>query len=95
MTYANGNSCPGLGQTEKCGRFKPVNGIPNFPSIIFLLWMICLMYFQGCYVNIDEFKSQINVLSTLTGDRKPVKGVGNQCWLSCSKRWYPIKKKSV
>lgn len=39
---------------------------------------------QGCYVNIDEFKSRINVLSTLTGNQKPVKNVGNQCWTMVS-----------
>jgi hypothetical protein len=25
--YDVGNPSPGLGQTQKCGRFKPVNGI--------------------------------------------------------------------
>jgi len=28
MTYDVGNLGPGLGQAQKCGRFKPVNGIP-------------------------------------------------------------------
>jgi len=29
MTYDVGNPCTGLGQTQKCGRVKPVNGIPT------------------------------------------------------------------
>ena len=29
MTYDIGNPGPGLGQAHKCGRVKPVNGIPT------------------------------------------------------------------
>jgi hypothetical protein len=29
MTYANGIPVLVLGQAQKCGRIKPVNGIPN------------------------------------------------------------------
>ena len=29
MTYDIGNPGPGLGQAHKCGRAKPVNGIPT------------------------------------------------------------------
>jgi len=29
MTYDVGNSGPDLGQAQKCGRVKPVNGIPT------------------------------------------------------------------
>jgi len=29
MTYAVGKQYPGFGQTLKCGRVKPVNGIPT------------------------------------------------------------------
>ena len=28
MTYDTGNPGPGLGQAQKCGRIKPVTGIP-------------------------------------------------------------------
>jgi hypothetical protein len=31
MTYDVGNPGPGLGQTQKCGRVRPVNGIPTIP----------------------------------------------------------------
>ena len=31
-TYDVGNPGPGLGQAHKCGRVKPVNGIPILPS---------------------------------------------------------------
>jgi hypothetical protein len=29
MTYDVGNPGPGLGQAQKCGRVRQVNGIPN------------------------------------------------------------------
>jgi hypothetical protein len=32
MTYAVGNPGPGLGQTQKCGEVKLVNGIPTLIS---------------------------------------------------------------
>jgi hypothetical protein len=32
MSYDIVNSDPGLGQTQQCGRVKPVNGMPNLPS---------------------------------------------------------------
>jgi hypothetical protein len=32
MTYDAGNPDPGFIQAHKHGRFKPVNGIPTFPS---------------------------------------------------------------
>jgi hypothetical protein len=32
MTYDVGNPDPGLGQAQKCGRVKPVNGIPTLLS---------------------------------------------------------------
>ena len=31
MTYDVGNLGPGLGQAQKCGRVKSVNGIPSQP----------------------------------------------------------------
>jgi hypothetical protein len=31
MTNDFGSPDPGLGQTQKCGRFKPVNGTPTLP----------------------------------------------------------------
>jgi hypothetical protein len=31
-TYDFGNPSPDLGQTQKCGRVKLVNGIPTLPS---------------------------------------------------------------
>jgi len=34
MTYDIGNPVPGLGQTQKCGRVKPINGIPTLPLLI-------------------------------------------------------------
>jgi len=34
MTYDIGNPGPGLGQTQKCGRVKPINGIPTLPLLI-------------------------------------------------------------
>ncbi|KAK3093261.1 hypothetical protein FSP39_013394 [Pinctada imbricata] len=37
-------------------------------------------HLQGCYVNIDEFKSKVYVLSNQLGDKEPIKRVGNQCW---------------
>ncbi|CAG2243358.1 BBOX1 [Mytilus edulis] len=37
----------------------------------------------GCYINIDEFKSQVKVLCKLSGDHRPVKPVGNGCWITC------------
>ncbi|XP_071175708.1 2-(trimethylamino)ethylphosphonate dioxygenase-like isoform X2 [Mytilus edulis] len=40
-------------------------------------------YLQGCYINIDEFKSQVKVLCKLSGDHRPVKPVGNGCWITC------------
>lgn len=33
MTYEVRNPAPGLGQVQKCGRVKSVNGIPTFPSV--------------------------------------------------------------
>ena len=33
-TYDIGNLGPGLGQAQKCGRVKPVNGIPTLPLLI-------------------------------------------------------------
>jgi len=33
MAYDVGNPVPGLGQAQKCGRVKPVNGIPNLPPL--------------------------------------------------------------
>ena len=38
--------------------------------------IVCL--FQGCYINIDEFKSRVDVLSHLVGDGEPSKNVMNQ-----------------
>ncbi|GFO12021.1 gamma-butyrobetaine dioxygenase-like isoform x1 [Plakobranchus ocellatus] len=35
---------------------------------------------KGCYVNIDFFKSQIQVLNNLVGDGRLAKRVGNQCF---------------
>ncbi|XP_033734100.1 LOW QUALITY PROTEIN: gamma-butyrobetaine dioxygenase-like [Pecten maximus] len=35
---------------------------------------------QGCYLNIDEYKSKLAVLAHLHGDDEEVKHVGNQCW---------------
>lgn len=35
---------------------------------------------RGCYLNIDIFKSQIQVLHNLEGDGRHAKRVGNQCW---------------
>ncbi|XP_060077623.1 gamma-butyrobetaine dioxygenase-like [Ylistrum balloti] len=35
---------------------------------------------QGCYLNIDEYKSKLAVLAHLLEDNQPVKHVGNQCW---------------
>jgi hypothetical protein len=32
MTYDAGNPDPSFIQAHKCGRFKPVNGTPTFPS---------------------------------------------------------------
>ena len=29
ITYGIGNSGPGLGQAQQCGRVKPINGIPT------------------------------------------------------------------
>lgn len=37
-------------------------------------------HFQGCYVNIDAYKSKIHVLAKQLGDKTSVKHVGNQCW---------------
>jgi len=34
MIYDAGNPGFGLGQVQKCGRFKPVNGIPTLPLLI-------------------------------------------------------------
>ena len=34
MTYDVGNPGPGLGEAQKCGRFKLVNGDPNPPLLI-------------------------------------------------------------
>lgn len=39
-----------------------------------------LRRFKGCYLNIDIFKSQVQVLHNLLGDGRLVKRVGNQCW---------------
>ncbi|CAC5358675.1 E1.14.11.1 [Mytilus coruscus] len=36
----------------------------------------------GCYINIDEFKSQVKVLCKLSGDNGPIKPVGNGCWIT-------------
>ena len=33
MAYDVGNPVPGLGQAQKCGRVKPVNGIPTLLKI--------------------------------------------------------------
>jgi hypothetical protein len=33
MAYGIGNPGPGFGQETKCGRVKPVNGIPTFLSL--------------------------------------------------------------
>ena len=42
MTFDVGNPAPGLGQAQKCGRIKRVNGIPTFHDIIFkILLYIC------------------------------------------------------
>ncbi|GFR68307.1 gamma-butyrobetaine dioxygenase-like isoform X1 [Elysia marginata] len=35
---------------------------------------------RGCYLNIDIFKSQVQVLHNLEGDGRLAKRVGNQCW---------------
>ncbi|KAL8588863.1 hypothetical protein ACOMHN_051457 [Nucella lapillus] len=37
-------------------------------------------HLKGCYLNIDHFKSQVNVYSRLHGEGKPAKRVGNQDW---------------
>ncbi|XP_066281998.1 probable gamma-butyrobetaine dioxygenase isoform X3 [Branchiostoma lanceolatum] len=34
-------------------------------------------HLQGCYINIDEFKNQVQVLSTLVGDGSEARRVGN------------------
>ena len=34
MTYTGGNPGPGLGQAQKCGGVKPVNGFPTLPFLI-------------------------------------------------------------
>ncbi|XP_069117163.1 gamma-butyrobetaine dioxygenase-like isoform X3 [Argopecten irradians] len=35
---------------------------------------------QGCYLNIDEYKSKLAVLAHLHGEEEQLKHVGNQCW---------------
>ncbi|XP_070180244.1 gamma-butyrobetaine dioxygenase-like isoform X2 [Littorina saxatilis] len=37
-------------------------------------------HLKGCYVNIDHFKSQVQVFSSLHGTGQPAKRVGNQDW---------------
>lgn len=44
-----------------------------------LIIYFTLFSFQGCYVNIDHFKSRVNVLSQKFGGGQPSKRVGNQC----------------
>ncbi|PVD25636.1 hypothetical protein C0Q70_13295 [Pomacea canaliculata] len=39
-----------------------------------------MRHLKGCYVNIDHFKSQVQVFSRLSGDGQPPKRVGNQDW---------------
>ena len=44
-------------------------------------WHLCLSFWlQGCYVNIDHFKSQVQVFSHQHGTEQPIKRVGNQDW---------------
>ncbi|XP_070538948.1 gamma-butyrobetaine dioxygenase-like isoform X2 [Ptychodera flava] len=38
-------------------------------------------HLQGCYVNIDEFKSRVQVMMTMRGTGRLAKRVGNQCFL--------------
>ncbi|KAI0210552.1 Trimethyllysine dioxygenase [Lamellibrachia satsuma] len=37
-------------------------------------------HLQGCYINIDEFKSKLEVLSRTIGDARPAKRVFNNCF---------------
>ncbi|XP_061168815.1 CSC1-like protein 2 [Saccostrea echinata] len=39
-------------------------------------------HLQGCYVNIDEYKSKLHVLSHLLKDKRMIKQVGNQCCMT-------------
>lgn len=38
------------------------------------------MTMQGCYVNIDEYKNKLMVLSKRLGSTEPVRHVLNECW---------------
>lgn len=40
-----------------------------------------IRHLQGCYVNIDEYKSKLCYLSNHLNDKRPIKHVGNQCWM--------------
>ncbi|KAJ8308094.1 hypothetical protein KUTeg_012968 [Tegillarca granosa] len=37
-------------------------------------------HFQGCYINSDEYKSKLSVLSNQLGDNRPIFHCGNQSW---------------
>ncbi|XP_022333669.1 2-(trimethylamino)ethylphosphonate dioxygenase-like isoform X2 [Crassostrea virginica] len=39
-----------------------------------------MRHLQGCYVNIDEYKSKLCYLSNKLKDKHPIRQVGNQCW---------------
>jgi hypothetical protein len=40
MTFDIGNPSTGLGQAQKYGRIKPLNGIPTLPLLLFEIWII-------------------------------------------------------
>jgi len=48
MTYDVGNPGPGLGQADKCGGVKLINGVPtlHFPLIFAVLAKIYLQLYQ-------------------------------------------------